>query len=282
MEERYAQIRCVSGCTEVRMTEISDPAVRRGNTVGGRLSAEDFSDFTENGYRTCLRLAKNSYSFIGFRDAGPLKSILWRHDCDGSIHRAARLAEIEAEEGVRTTYFLFPRCLYYNLLSADISACVRHILDLGHEIGLHFDPTFYDETLDGTALVQAIERERDLLANEFGSHPTSVSFHLYGVLKSPMPEDDMIAGMVNAYGKSLKANYGYVSDSNGVWRFRRLRTVLEEAKEERLQVLTHPEWWTPEAMPPRARLQRAIDGYASAMGRWYDEITAKHGRPNIR
>ena len=25
-----------------------------------------------------------------------------------------------------------------------------------------------------------------------------------------------------------------------------------------------------------------VDGYAAAMGRWYDQVTAKHGRPNIR
>jgi hypothetical protein len=258
-----------------RSTTFIDSEIAQSNV-------EEFSDFTENGYRFCLTLAKSSYRFIGFSEFGRSRSILWRHDCDGSMHRAVRLAEIEAEEGVKATYFLFPRCLYYNLLSSDVSACVRRILDLGHDIGLHFDPTFYGEVLEGPALVRAIEKERDLLVGEFGISPSSVSFHLYGVLKSPMPEDDMIAGMVNAYGKSLKANYGYVSDSNGVWRFRRLRAVLEEAKEERLQVLTHPEWWTPEAMPPRARLQRAIDGYASAMGRWYDEITAKHGRPNIR
>jgi hypothetical protein len=130
--------------------------------------------------------------------------------------------------------------------------------------------------------MEAIARERDLIAAEFGQRPTAVSFHLYGVLTSPMPEDDVIDGMVNAYGRGLRESHSYVSDSNGVWRFRRLKTVLEEAKEERLQVLTHPEWWTPGAMPPRARLQRAIDGYASAMGRWYDDITARHDRPNIR
>jgi hypothetical protein len=264
------------------MMPMSDLAGKPNVASGGGFSAENLSDFTEDEFRLCLRLAKDKYRFTGFLDTVSSRSVLWRHDCDSSMHRAARLAEIEAEEGVKATYFLFPRCLYYNLLSADISACVRRILDLGHDIGLHFDPTFYGETLDGATLVQATERERDLIASEFGAVPTSISFHLYGVLKSPMPEDDVIAGMVNAYGRSLKANYGYVSDSNGVWRFRRLRTVLEEAKEERLQVLTHPEWWTPQAMPPRARLQRAIDGYASAMGRWYDEITAKHGRPNIR
>jgi hypothetical protein len=239
-------------------------------------------DFTEVGYRQLLKLAQVHYAFALFPEAGATRTILWRHDCDASMHRALRLAEIEAEEGVKATYFLFPRCLYYNLLSADVARCVHRIAALGHDLALHFDPTFYGETLEGQALMEAIARERDLIAAEFGQRPTAVSFHLYGVLTSPMPEDDVIDGMVNAYGRGLRESHSYVSDSNGVWRFRRLKTVLEEAKEERLQVLTHPEWWTPGVMPPRARLQRAIDGYASAMGRWYDDITARHDRPNIR
>lgn len=247
-----------------------------------RRHSDEFGDFTETSYRDCLRLARAAYRFVGYVEARAPRSVLWRHDCDASMHRALRLAEIEAEEGATVTYFLFPRCLYYNLLSADIAGCVRRIRGLGHDLALHFDPTYYGEILQGDALTRAIARERDLIADEFGQVPTAVSFHLYGVLGSPMPEDDSIAGMVNAYGRSLKATHGYVSDSNGVWRFRRLKTVLEEAREERLQVLTHPEWWTPEAMPPRARLQRAIDGYAAAMGGWYDDITARFGRPNIR
>ncbi|UGY16068.1 MULTISPECIES: hypothetical protein [Bradyrhizobium] len=242
----------------------------------------EFGDFTEAGYRQLLRLAKSSYRAVDFPSAGASGTILWRHDCDVSMHRAAKVAEIEAEEGVKATYFLLPRCLYYNLMSADVAECVRRIKSLGHDIALHFDPTYYGEMLRGQALLNAITRERDLIADEFGSPPVAISFHLFGILDQSELEDDIVAGMINAYGRSLKASYGYVSDSNGVWRYRRLKTVLEEATEERLQVLTHPEWWTPEIMPPRARLQRAIDGYASAMGRWYDEITARHDRPNIR
>lgn len=242
----------------------------------------EFGDFTEARYRDLLRLAKASYQVVDFSTAGASRTILWRHDCDASMHRALKLAEIEAEEGVKATYFLFPRCLYYNLMSADVAQCVRRIKSLGHDIALHFDPTYYGETLRGQALLQAITRERDLIAGEFGSSPVAISFHLFGILDPSELEDDIIADMVNAYGRSLRASYGYVSDSNGVWRHQRLKTVLEQATDERLQVLTHPEWWTPEVMPPRARLQRAIDGYASAMGRWYDEITATHDRPNIR
>jgi len=241
----------------------------------------EIGDFTEDAYRGLLRSAKRSYRFVRFGESPPENHVLWRHDLDASVHRAARLAQIERDEGVTATYFLYPRCRYYNLFSTEVSGLVRGIMDLGHDIALHFDPTHYGEmTLE--QLSAAMAHERDLLTQEFGRAPVAVSFHLFGVLSTPMPDDDVVCGMVNAYGRTLRDGYGYVSDSNGLWLYRRLKTVLDEAAEARLQVLTHPEWWTPEAMPPRARLQRAIDGYARLMETWYDEIVDRSGRPNLR
>ncbi|GFO80936.1 MAG: hypothetical protein A49_05630 [Methyloceanibacter sp.] len=197
------------------------------------------------------------------------------------MHRASRLAQIEFDEGVPATYFVFLRSPFLNLLSPQVSEQVRKILSLGHDLALHFDPTFYsDPTSDDC--VSRIEYERDVLADEFGQVATAISFHNFGALDPGLFANDIIAGMVNAYGKTLRDTHGYVSDSNGVWLHRRLKSVLEEAKEDRLQVLTHPEWWTPEVMPPRLRVQRAIDGQAAAIGQWYDEAVAKHGRPNFR
>lgn len=242
----------------------------------------EFSDFTEENYRNLLRLAKRKYVFAGYKAAPAGPHVFWRHDLDASMNRSLRLAQIEREEGVVATYFLFPRCLYYNLLNPLTHALIRQIIDLGHEIALHFDPTHFGKGLTRERLIEAIAAERDLLKREFGAEPTAVSFHLYGVLQEPMPDDDELVGLVNAYSKRLRDTYGYVSDSNGIWLHRRLQDVLTEACEDRLQVLTHPEWWTAEVMPPRARLQRAIDGYADVMGRWYDETVAKSGRPNLR
>jgi hypothetical protein len=197
------------------------------------------------------------------------------------MQRALRLAEIEAEESVAATYFIYPRSIFYNLLSTEIHRLVERILSLGHEIALHFDPTHFRHALHRDALISAIAQEKDLLQREFGVAPTAVSFHLYGVLEQPMPDDDELAGLVNAYSKRLRDSCGYVSDSNGIWLYRRLWDALTEAREEHLQVLTHPEWWTPYTMAPRARLQRAIDGYAAAMGNWYDDTVARSGRPNL-
>ena len=57
--------------------------------------------------------------------------------------------------------------------------------------------------------------------------------------------------MVNAYGAGLRERFAYCSDYRPR-RHRRLRDVLEEAADERLHVLTHPEQ-VPEPLPPRAR-----------------------------
>ncbi len=242
----------------------------------------EFGDFTETGYRNIVALARRSYQFARFGSACEGKHVLWRHDVDVSIHRAVALAEIEREEGVVATYFLSLRSLYYNLLERNVQDAVRRIIDLGHDIGLHFDPTCLAANAGIAAWEAAITHERDLLAREFGATPRAVSFHLYGVLKEPAPSQDTVCGMVNAYGDGLKRDYAYVSDSNGVWLHRRLPDVIAQALEPRLQVLTHPEWWTPATMAPRRRLQRAIDGYAAAMEKWYDDIVAASGRPNLR
>lgn len=243
--------------------------------------AKYFGDFTEAAYRECIRIAKQNYRFGRYGELGLDKHLLWRHDLDASINRALSLARIEREEGVVATYFLFPRCLYYNLLNPLTHAAILQIVELGHDIALHFDSNHLGRHPSPEALAEGIAYERGLLSREFGVAPVAVSFHLYGVLDHPIPDDDEIAGLVNAYSRRLRSTYGYVSDSNGVWLHRRLKDVLTAAHEERLQVLTHPEWWTPEVMAPRARLQRAIDGYATAMGKWYDETVARSGRPNL-
>jgi hypothetical protein len=239
-------------------------------------------DFTEAEYRRAIDLARQNYEFASFGSAPHGRHVLWRHDVDHSVHRALRLAEIEAEAGVRATYFVFPRSHFYNLLSALVLPKARRILELGHDLGLHFDPTSYGTGLTREQLESHATSERDLLAQLFGVVPVAISFHLYGVLEGLDLSDDIVAGMVNAYGRTIQSQYEYCSDSNGVWRHRRLFDVLEQAKAERLHILTHAEWWTPEAMPPRARIQRCLDGQAAALGKDYDDLTDGYGRPNIR
>src|SRR4029079_6101206 len=103
-----------------------------------RVRGVDSSDFTEDGYRCAGAVAKRSYSFDPFGTKLEDPHVLWRHDVDASVHRAARLARIEAEEGVRATYFLSFHSAFYNLLERPVFDAARAVLGAGHWLGLHF------------------------------------------------------------------------------------------------------------------------------------------------
>jgi hypothetical protein len=84
--------------------------------------------------------------------------------------------------------------------------------------------------------------------------------------------------MTNVYASRIKDRYAYVSDSNGYWRHERLADVVESGEHERLHVLTHPEWWQPEPMSPRARLERCLEGRTAHAREWYLSPTRAFGR----
>lgn len=229
------------------------------------------TDFTEAEYDRLVRLALENYrfgSFADWRSAQP-PTVLWRHDLDFSVHRALALARIEAEAGARATYFLNLHSAYYNALEEEVASCVREILALGHELGLHFDPGF--ET--SRSPLDALAAERRLLEDVFSVPVRAFSLH-NPVVAGWSADDDEVAGMVNAYGAALRSTFTYCSDSHGVWRHRRLHDVLEQASDERLHVLTHPEWWVPEPLPPRDRVTRAIEGRAARTHERYDRVSA--------
>ncbi len=243
-----------------------------------------FEDFTDNEYRSLLRLAKANWEIINFPDYGkPGRVCLWRHDVDFSMHRAVKLARIEAEEGVQATYYVLLHGKFYNLLEDEVAERLAEILDLGHMLGLHFDAQFYAKSIyDRTAILDKMEFEKQILQHFFNVDVRTFSFHIPDAGGWINVDEQEINGMINAYGQEIKEKFGYCSDSNGYWRFRRLRDVLEAATDNKLQVLTHPELWTPEPMSPWARVKRCVDGRATRQIEWYDDILEKSGRINVR
>lgn len=243
-----------------------------------------FEDFTEIEYRELLRIAKANWKFIDFTDyKKPGRVCLWRHDLDFSVHRAYRLAQIETEEQVKATYFIHLHNEFYNPLESENADLISRIIDLGHELGLHFDPAFYASRLDRhEQLLDFLKFEQRILVKTFQTEVRVFSFHNPDIGDWLGIDQDEIGGLINAYGPYFRENYGYCSDSNGYWRFGRLRDVLEEARAEKLQVLTHPGWWVPEPMSPRARVARCIEGRAAKVSMRYDQFLAETGRENIR
>ena len=240
-----------------------------------------FQDFTEAAYRELLRAATARYAFLSFGEAATAEAgVLWRHDIDVSVHRALALARIENEQGVRATYFVHLHSRFYSALEDAIVERLRAIVALGHEVGLHFDPHFAPAM--GPALDGAIAAEAAIVERLCGAPVTAFSFHDPGAHGAVVNDADRIAGLINTYGRSLQDRFGYGSDSNGYWRHTPLLDELTSGRHPRLQVLTHPEWWVPEPLSPRARIARAIDGRAAYQAAKYDAALAAVGRENLR
>lgn len=237
-------------------------------------------DFSVVAYRQLISLVLASYQTANYRSIPwGQRFVLWRHDCDYSLNRALVLAKIEAEIGLRSTFFVNLHCEFYNLLESSQIVLVKELVQLGHDIGLHFDAAFY-ATVSEDELHKQVTREADLLEQFVGVRPAVFSFHNPSAFHLTC-EADTYGGLVNCYSKRFKTAVPYCSDSNGYWRFRRLFDVLSEAKDPCLQVLTHPGWWQEKPMPPRQRIFRSTYGRASATMRLYDQGLTDGDRENL-
>jgi hypothetical protein len=246
------------------------------------MSESSNNDFTEAAYRELLKTARGRFTFRPFAQALTVADgVLWRHDIDMSPHRALALAGIEREEGITASYFVHLHSNFYNALEPDVVGKLKGVAALGHEIGLHFDPQFWQLAAgDHAGLVRGVSLERDILQDALGVPVVAVSFHDPDLAGFTDLGDDVIAGLVNAYGPRLRNEFTYCSDSNGYWRFKAIGEVLREPGHVRMQVLTHPEWWVPEPLSPRERVARAIDGRASRAGTRYDAALRALDREN--
>ena len=236
-------------------------------------------DFTEVAFAQLLRkLTERNYQFATFGSTPSGRHVLWRHDVDFSLHRARALARIEQELGAVGTYFVNPRCAYYNVFEPGIASILKEIAALGHVIGLHFDPAAHGRTSwDLPSLEAAVALDRSLLELAATCPVACVSWHNPDQTDILTYEHDRIGGLHNAYSGWLRQNYEYCSDSNGYWRFAPMTQVIER-EHERLHLLTHPEWWTPEELSPWDRTVRCTQGRADSTLQAHERLLALAGR----
>lgn len=212
------------------------------------------SRLTYPNYGRMLRqFQKRDYRFSGFCDhqtIGPNERVvLMRHDVDLDLEKASRMAQLEAEIGVRATYFLMVRTAHYNVFSSEGSRQVERILRLGHDLGLHFDCAAYPLDMTTEQMADACAREADMLARWFNKGVEIVSYHRPN--KLVMSGDPRISAprrhtYMDVYAKRIR----YLSDSRGGWRdgFPTETSTFEQGKP--MQILVHPIWWNEQATSP--------------------------------
>ncbi len=239
-----------------------------------------FDDFTLEQYSVLLDFAKEKFNFCDYSNCEEKDNfIIWRHDVDFSIHAALDLAKIENEKGIISNYFILLHSEFYNVFEKEIYEIILNIAKLGHFISLHFDSSFYkiENILD---LEQALNFESSILEKLINTKVLSFSFHNPSVRDLTF-EADNYAGLNNTYSSFFKKEVGYCSDSNGYWRFKRLKEYLILPDMRNLQILTHPEWWRKEVMSPLEKVNYCIAGRANSNKKLYNQTLADNNRKII-
>ena len=235
--------------------------------------------FTYDEYRELLRLVRDRRDNLCVGDArGPLPSrfFIVRHDIDFSPAAALSMAEVEAAEGIRATYFLLLSGDLYNLFSQDWRDVPRKLVALGHEVGLHYDVKAIAKSGSGDPSAD-LRAEAAALAGLARQPIRSIAMHnpsIYG--------DDPFAGepgFVNAYDPRLSREIAYYSDSCGAWRDATVRAFQHPPLPDRIQLLIHPFYWAPEAANRWQRLDawlQASQDLARQRAEYFRQIWTAH------
>jgi hypothetical protein len=160
------------------------------------------------------------------------KAFLMRHDVDFDIELAYEMALIEKNCGIVSTFFILTTCESYNVLSKHNSTLLQKIVAMGHEVGLHFDPTLYP----GEFLGNAATKEAWILAHATKQDVRSVSLHNPSVYN----EFPLFDNFHNAYDPRVFNDDTYIADSRMVFRNKNPFNWLQKVKENTVQILLHP------------------------------------------
>jgi len=169
------------------------------------------------------------------RPTADVPVLLLRHDLDHDLDSALRMGELEAANGIASTYFVQVACPFYNLLAPSGRRALRELVAHGHEIGLHYEPHRY------VGIDTAAELRRDLALLEClsGTRITAAAQHL-PLAGGTLDLDGLVAH--DAYAPRFIIDpFAYVSDSLMRWREQTPLDLLSDRRS--FQFLAHPECW---------------------------------------
>ncbi len=208
--------------------------------------------FTRKKYQELLSaVVESDYRSVLFdEDQGEQGNLFMRHDVDKSLDASIIIAEMDQKAGLKSTFFFLTRSLMYNLLEPEAIEKIQSISDMGHAIGLHFDPTrvpgtsaSVDSQSDWTSFHEAVRREKRLMSSILNCPVTdTVSFH--NPPSFLLRSDQTVDVYTSTYNKNfMMPKTKYISESNGSWHEQNPIGHIRNMKWDRLQMLTHPVWW---------------------------------------
>lgn len=154
--------------------------------------------------------------------------MLLRHDIDFDLELAHQMAVIENSLGIKSVYLVMTQNPLYDVYSKQSIKYINRIYSLGHEIGLHYDPSISDK--------QDLNDQFSKLDGILGFESKFYSHHqptLYGFTK--------ILDYENKIDLSLLCrDFEYISDSCMKPRKDLFKVIHSQSK---VHLLIHPEFW---------------------------------------
>lgn len=199
-------------------------------------------DFTYTQYEFILDLLKEkNYMICNYLNHSRFrKCVILRHDVDFNLQKAVEFAKIENSKRITSTYFVLLSTNFYNIFSKESFEIIKEILDLGHQIGLHFDEKRY-EIYDVESLNFYISKEKKILEDLLGYRIQAVSMHRPS--KWILESDINLKDIINTYSNYFLKDFKYMSDSRMFWR-ENVLNIIEKESFDKLHILTHPFWYS--------------------------------------
>ena len=194
----------------------------------------ELSILKKDAYLFFLNSAKErGFSFFKVKDIkkirGTQHNIILRHDVDLSLKFAFEMAKAEQEESIFSTYYVMVDGSFYNILTPSSLSYIKKIKKMGHEIGLHFDTSCYNDIPHQIKILESIIEEKVYSISQH--NPVNVGF-----------SKDKISGIIDAYTlDNAVPNLEYISDSGMMWRDYSFNEGINLDKN--LYILAHPISW---------------------------------------
>lgn len=183
-----------------------------------------------------LSFLEKGYECSGFSNSTPAKKqLLLRHDIDFDITMAHEMSCIEDSLGIKATYFFMLRSKSYNLLVPENIEIIQSLKARGHQISLHFDPTIYEDFLQG------FQQERDIFERLFNVKIDCISIHR--PVDYFLGNNNLIGGVRHTYQPIYFQDIKYFSDSHGKFRYGHPLESVEFLEGRSIHLLIHPIWW---------------------------------------
>lgn len=207
--------------------------------------------FTLDHYRDLLKAAKaGGYGLAGFDRPPEPGDLIIRHDVDLSLVAAVRVAEVEAEAGVWSTWCLMTRSVFYNLESEEGEWAIARLRELGGRIAHHavwphvdldgrFEPVVAWHNPDGAYLMEPIDGATNAMSAPWYDPPhfrsDSNQHWSHRGRDDECPHDALAAGELDwlhllihpeiwAYdGATMRETMESFLDADLEWRLERLR-----------------------------------------------------------